>query len=497
MNLTISPVKTPSNTTFKASNKYKAIRNIPGMPCACCGQKVILPSAYSKAFEQLAKPLQKLIEKGFLATWKKCPEVFEMISRWAQEEPNANLDTMLDDNQERYLSLRNAIADNLRRNPEKKFLSDSEIGHETSSLFNDLCSRSRAELKGSATVMKVLSKFKDTLRGEKLETFKQFEIYARKYPRKKLSEIINQKEVYEYHVLKDFLQRNEFREKVNYHFENIEMLLQGTKKFTQEDIDTLKDCMQDLYVYENDEKARVIKAKEMYEAVLEPRGLGKLKYKIYDEIDQIPLTCMTKDSFIAHAYRNHYTDAKIIESLLLPSMSSFEHIVPRSRGGEDRADNGIVLCADCNEKRKSRTYDEFLNYHPEMPYNTERQIKYVADSIAKGKLHGYFRFWPMRVAQTLSEYTNGKIKPDVTEYCKKEQKRSLVRREENTKQFKELKNQRSEYINKKKELRQEIQNVETELDNLDKGIVARISDKKYEDILNEEIDKYLNSNDKK
>ena len=494
MNLTISPVKTP---TFQASQKFKAIRNIPDIPCACCGHKVILPAAYSKAFQQLSKPLAKLMEKGFLSTWIKAPAIYELLTKWAKEEPEANLDGMLIDHQDRYLILRNAITENLKSNPEKANLTDSEIAHETSSLLNDLCSRSRAELKNAPTVMKTLAKFKDSLNDEKLATFEQFEIYARKYPRKRLSEIINLKEVYEYHALKDLLQRDEFREKVNFHFDNIERLLKGTKKFTQEDIDLLRECTEEVYVDEIDERARVVRTKEMYAGVLEPRGLDKIKYKVFDEIDKLPLTCITKDSFIAHTHSFHYSDAKIIESLLLPSMSSFEHIIPRSKGGDDRADNGIVLCADCNEKRKSRPYSEFLKYHPEMPYNTEKQLRFVADSIAKGKLNGYFRFWPIRVAKTLAEYTDGKIKPDMIDYCKKEQKRSSMRREENTKQFKELKNQRYEFVTKKKELRQEIKNVENELDNVEKDIIARINDKKYEDILNEEIDNYLKQNEKK
>ena len=286
MNLTISPVKTP---TFQSSQKFKAIRNIPDMPCACCGHKVILPAAYSKVFRQLSKPLTKLMEKGFLSTWTKAPAIYEMLTNWAKEEPEANLDNMLVEHQDRYQILRNAIAENLKSMPEKANITESELSHETSSLLNDLCSRSRAELKSAPAVMKTLAKFKDSLSDEKLATFEQFEIYARKYPRKRLSEIINLKEVYEYHALKDLLQRDEFREKVNYHFDNIERLLKGTKKFTQEDIDLLRQCTEEVYVDEVDERARVVKTKEMYAGVLDPRGLERIKYKVFDEIDKLPL----------------------------------------------------------------------------------------------------------------------------------------------------------------------------------------------------------------
>ena len=69
--------------------------------------------------------------------------------------------------------------------------------------------------------MKRFSGFKNILLGSKLETFEQLEIYARKYPRKTLEEIINLDEVYRFHQQKDWLQRASTREKMDYHFDNI------------------------------------------------------------------------------------------------------------------------------------------------------------------------------------------------------------------------------------------------------------------------------------
>ena len=43
-----------------------------------------------------------------------------------------------------------------------------------------------------------------------------------------------------------------------------------------------------------------------------------------------------------------------------------EHVVPRSRGGSNRASNLTLACRDCNEKKGNRSIQEFLDDKPEL-----------------------------------------------------------------------------------------------------------------------------------
>ena len=493
MNLTISPIKTPA---FQGRQEYKAIRNIPNIPCACCGQKVILPSAFAKLFQQVAKPLQMMLDKGFLDAWSKNAKVMELLKRWAAEEPKLSLDVITEKHPDKYAQLRTAVTETVKGFPQAEGMMENEVGRNISHLFNDIFSRSRSKLKGSAVVMKHMAKFKESLQGSKLETFEQLEIYARKYPRKSLNEILDIKEIYEFHTMKDLLQRAEMREKLNYHYDNIENILKKTKAFTEDEINELKQNADNLYSTERDSEARVQLTKDMYENALKSKNLEKLKFKIFDELSQVPKTFMTKDSFLAFAHNRHYSDAKIIESLLVPSMSSFEHIIPRSMGGADQAKNGIILCADCNEKRKTRPYSEFLKYHPQMPFNTNKQINFVADMILKEKLGGPFRYWPVQVSETLNEYTDGKIKPDVTKYCQKEYKKSAQRLEANQERYLNLKDKQSSEVMKKIKLQDEIKQVDKELEKVSSGIEKTRNVKKNESMLSLFLNDYIKKTEK-
>lgn len=484
MKLSVTPAVTPS---FTGAQKYKAIRNIPNIPCACCGHKVISQASMNDAFKKLTRPLSMIIEKGFLDSWKRSPIVMDKLTKWAKEEPKSNIDTMIEEHPERYHELYDAVKSCVK-NPE------GDIERDATSLFKDLFVRARSLMRGSSVVIKNLMKFKDSLSGEKLDTFEQLEIYAKRYPRKTLNEIVNTKEVYKFHLLKNSLQSGDFAERVDFRFSNIEDILKKSKEFTPDEIENLRNAAMNIYTIERDTESRCVRAMKLYQDALDEKNLGKLRFKIFDELKKVPTTSTTKDSFFEYAHESNLSDSKIVDSLLRSSMSSFEHIVPHSKGGENRVDNGIVLCADCNEKRGNRHYDEFLLYHPAMPYNVEKQIAYVSDLISKGKLNGTFRFWPMRVSKTLSEYTGGKIKPDISKYCKKEQKKSISRKVENTKNYKKLKSEQVQKLREKEALKARLRELQKSLDEVDQGLISTRRIKDYEDDLSLEISDYMKKN---
>lgn len=486
MNLNITPIKTP---TFKGRQEYKAIRAIPNMPCACCGKKVIRPYDFSTFFEHVSKPLKTMLEKGFFANWSKDVNIMNILTTWAEEEPTSTFDTIINKHSGRYATLREAVENSFAKSSKLEALGQIEINRNVSNLFNDLCSKARAMLRGSAVVMKYMAQFKDSLSDQKLEAFKQFEIYASKYPRKTLSEIVNMKEVYEFHAAKDRLQRAESREKLEYHFGNIAKILQKTKSFSEDEIYEMRHSAEEMYCTERDNNARVQMVKDMYSEALRSKNFDKLIPKVIAELEEVPETFLTKDSFFVYAHNHAFSDSKIIESLLVPSLSSFEHIIPRSKGGADTARNGIILCSGCNEKRKTRPYKEFLRYHTEMPANTDKQINYVAGLILKGQLHGAFRYWPVEVAETLERYTDGGIKPDITEYCIKEQKRSQKRMAESDTQLNRLKDRQSSEIMKKLKFQKEINSTISEIT----ADLREVKEQRHRDkILSEMLSKHLN-----
>lgn len=44
-----------------------------------------------------------------------------------------------------------------------------------------------------------------------------------------------------------------------------------------------------------------------------------------------------------------------------------DHMVPRSKGGADHLDNLVLACTQCNQQKKARSYEEFVNLKRDQP----------------------------------------------------------------------------------------------------------------------------------
>ena len=154
-------------------------------------------------------------------------------------------------------------------------------------------------------------------------------------------------------MVKNLLQRAETREQLDYHFDNIKEFITKKRPDLAERAEELKEQALEIYVFGNDSQRHLVKMKELYENALKENGLEKLKWKVFDELKQVPETFTTVDSFMVYAKDHKYSDGAILASLITPSMTSYEHIIPKSDYGEDKYSNGLVLCRECNQKRRS------------------------------------------------------------------------------------------------------------------------------------------------
>lgn len=497
---------TPLNQQYKIKPNFKGIvyqeiKYLPKIRCACCDRKMINPIELGRAFAKVSKPLSQIMEKGVLLCWQQQPEIGKILEDFAKKFPKFSLDKIIDDKDNRTI-LKLALVERVKKdsekelermNPDEKF---RYIDKAVLDQFGDIVNRSRDPLRGAGAVMKRMASFKQCLDGEKLATFEQLEIYAQKYPRKTLKEIINMDEIYKFHRTKDLLQRTEKREKLDFHFTNIEKMIKKFDPNSENLIYDLKNIVLDSFEHYRDECSRIYYAKNLYKKALEQYNDNKLVEKVWKELEQIPTSFITKDSFLVYAKNHNYSDNRIIASLLIPSEVSFEHIVPRSENGINHATNGIVLCRDCNQRRGSVPYEEFIQYHPKMPYNTQKQIQTIADYILKGRMDSMYRFWPIKVAQTLNDYTNGAINPDVSEYAKKALKQSKLKNINNSEELKVIKEKRNTKFKEKDELIKKLDEINKTLANLKEEKNNIQEQDKIENFLQDTLDEYLDNKKK-
>ena len=211
---------------------------------------------------------------------------------------------------------------------------------------------------------------------------------------------------------------------------------------------------------EKDSAARIPKMKSIYAQALTTIGCEKIIGKINKELEQVPITFITKDSFLAFAHRHGLNDYQIISSLLTPSVGSSEHIIAVSNGGQDSLSNVSVFCRSCNIKRAATPYTEFIEYHPEMIKNEPRQINQIARFILNNEVSEEASYYPMDVARTLAKITDGKINPDVSKYCDKRKQQIAQHIQEQQNEIQKLREERQQMSEEKEAILKRLEEIE-------------------------------------
>lgn len=420
MNLTIN-TNTKTNLykpTFGRVDITKEIKRIPGVPCACCGKEVIMEELVKKAYINISKPLSQMIKKGYMEKWKSYPMLWEALNVYARINPKESLDKMLVRDEE-FVLLKKAIVKDVTGDANQTTLNNSEDKKKILDIFNSVIGDSRGELKTAKTVLNKFSVFKPFLEDSHLETFELLEIYAKKHPRKTLREIVNEPSINKTHGLKNSLQKNIINLKTEYYLDEIEELINKANPIAKDELEKTKERVLNTLKHEKDRNAKVYRIKNTYYKILEKYNCENLKNNIDQYIDKIPLSYSSADLYFVTCVYKNFTDFEIINNIIQPYVSSYEHIIPKSSNGEDSIRNGLVFHTKCNKNRGKTPYTELMEYHPDMKENTIKQINYISDKLLKGKAHDYLRYWPLKVSKTLNEYTQGELAPDVTEYCKK------------------------------------------------------------------------------
>ncbi len=405
-----------SYQSFGHTDRLKDIKRVPGVTCAICGKKVIMEDAVEKAYQAVTKPLAIILKKGYMDKWKEKPLIWEILNVYARIHPKKSLDKIVQRDEE-FMILKKAVVKDVtdRNHTEGK---DNESRKEILNIYNSIIQDSRKELRSASIVLDHFSKFKKYLFGNKVNVFEQLEIYAQNNPRKRLVELINTPECVEYHAKRQSGHKKQINMMREFHFNNIEAILKKVDSSAIVDAKIAKESVLNLFYTERDDAIKIYKAKKIYENIIEKYNCQRLKNKIFKELEQIPTTHFSMDSFFLSAQAKKYNDFAIINSIIAPFLSSFDHLIARSIGGKDSISNGTVLHQECNKNKANATCLEVLEYHPEYDKNSKKQIKYISRCLLKGGiLSDDFRYWPLKIADTFRACTNKKINPNVNDYC--------------------------------------------------------------------------------
>ena len=479
-----------NNTNFKAG--FKSIKTVRGVDCACCGGKMIDGLDAKKAYAATTKPLLKMIEKGYMSKWFDNLPIWNFLIQQAQKFPKLSLDKIL---------LNNESAEELHKivmrcvNPNEEEVTKA-VNKKCLDEQEEILMASRSEMTSGKAIINRFKSFRDFLKEDRKEIFDLLEYYTDLYPRETLTQIINKEEVLNLHRGLASRQRLKTEKIRNLHFNRIDKMIAKNNPETIEHFKEVRKKGMDILLKDFDYDANFYELKKLYKEELEANNLQKIVYKVMDEIKEMPLKNRTADSFFGYAAYKNLNDGEIINYLLKPSNKTFDHYLAYSKGGKNEAKNGILLCHKCNQMKSSIDGGLFAQYHPLMPYHAQKQVEQISNLILTGKMDLSFASYPLEVAATYETESKGKIKTDLTSYCKrserkikKEQKIRDERKQQNQKELNEIKRKQQELSKQIRKLNKQFAEKNTELSNI------KYENKKSDKLL-DEIQQYLENQNK-
>ncbi len=439
--------KQKEGPSFQKLDKFVSLKQIEGLTCACCGEKVLSANKYAQMITPLSKSLHISMQKGNLNFVRSLfPESWKILRDFTYKYPNKSLDEIVESSTE-YTILKRSVANKLD-NPDLEPQSPQrlELDRSITKAFFNILASGRSNMKESPIVMNTVMPFKSIINGRSKELFELFENYSKIYPNKTLSEIVQ--EVYKDHEIKG----NQFKENnLNLIYEKFDAIKRAAKDSGMEISEDLNKAQDEIIaIYEKDIDGiqyRQQEIKKIYNRILKKNKCAFLFPKIIKQISELPPSLENIDTYITQAHDYKFTDAKILFSMFRSNFSSEEKIVSLDDNGANKIGNKIVMCNHCVKlRRNSSDFDSFVHLHPEMIKNAQKQMNIIMNEIFAKNLEGNFRFYPLIIEFKFRELTKGKMRLDLYNYSTKIIEDSKIEVQNLKDELQRYKNERNEKI---------------------------------------------------
>ena len=149
----------------------------------------------------------------------------------------------------------------------------------------------------------------------------------------------------------------------------------------------------------------------------------------------------------------------IAKKFVQQSTPTAEHIVPRAKGGSDSLSNYICDCSDCNQRRGTTSFYDWLQ---ELPGFQERLQTYINDvriAIDSNKLDAEYDSYIENVIDTLLDVSEGEVILDIPEVTNPEKKQIVINRRQ--RQIDNLRSKHGSLISIRNQIADEIAKLKT------------------------------------
>ena len=472
----------PSNMNFGRVQtvNLKEIKNLPDLICPRCGAQIIAPQYLIEAYRELARPLKYMIQKGYMDKSKNMPALWDLLNKFAEKHPNDSLDKILEE-KDNHDALRSIIEEVVANGADiKNRLVYNSRAYSFNTLENGIRKSARRELKPASVVLERMEEFipylkdvaekepyKDEIQGV-LSTIEKLQKYAALYPDKTLSEILNIQEVRQEINTESSLRKEKFNKIQEELFDEFKQIIQKNADVSDYVLNgIIYNTKSTLFNNSKDTGVRLYNTLKLCRKITEQCGCPEIFDKLADIIIRVPEPPYSK--YVDFAARSEeVNDGRILDSLFRNYTGSSNFI----KGSEDVRQNKLAMHIGCTYKRAGMPLKEYVQIYPKMSEYICEQINQSSDYIYRDFMVPQFYIYPYQVSKHLKEVTDGKVSPDVSEYCKKVLDRAFEREQFYMEQINEISELRNEKIGKliKARTKEEEQTARDEVDEINVSI---------------------------
>ena len=162
--------KQKEGPSFQKLDKFVSLKQIEGLTCACCGEKVLSANKYAQMITPLSKSLHISMQKGNLNFVRSLfPESWKILRDFTYKYPNKSLDEIVESSTE-YTILKRSVANKLD-NPDLEPQSPQrlELDRSITKAFFNILASGRSNMKESPIVMNTVMPFKSIINGNQFK----------------------------------------------------------------------------------------------------------------------------------------------------------------------------------------------------------------------------------------------------------------------------------------------------------------------------------------
>ena len=372
------------------------IRDIPGLTCARCGEKMLSRQEFNDYIKKFVVGASTALKSPIFDKIRNS-KAFQMIEEIAKAHPRTPVSKLISENLE----------------------TDAIEGTESDKIRQFVIAESDKMCKKSPQTLDLLERINAGLSEKKQEMLKYMALYASKYPDKTFAEIFASPEV------SKTLQQAEECEKFVYDnniadfFDQVAKLVEGNESAEKIKNVTLDAIMVAMSMH-FPTKTKQIYIKFKFDNLYKEIDDKVLTEKLNALVQNIPYLEFSPFASLKK-YCNECDDMKIVNDFVEEASATWDHIIPSSKGGTYSTENGTCMHKHCNKARATIPYYAINEIDPNFIKNIQKQMNRIMGYITHGILITKDRL-PQQVNETLKYISYGKMRLNIRNFLKNEQK---------------------------------------------------------------------------